>query len=89
MVFQDYTLFPHLTAIENIGLAPVRAGLMSKSEAELEAHRLLARVQLAEKATSYPAFLSGGQQQRVAIARALAMRAAGSTFRRADIGTRP
>lgn len=74
MVFQDYTLFPHLTAIENIGLAPVRAGLMSKSEAELEAHRLLARVQLAEKATSYPAFLSGGQQQRVAIARALAMR---------------
>ncbi len=74
MVFQDYTLFPHLTAIENIGLAPVRAGLMSKSEAELEAHRLLVRVQLAEKATSYPAFLSGGQQQRVAIARALAMR---------------
>jgi polar amino acid transport system ATP-binding protein len=74
MVFQDYTLFPHLTAIENITLAPVRAGLMSKPEAELEAHRLLQRVQLAEKATAYPAFLSGGQQQRVAIARALAMR---------------
>jgi polar amino acid transport system ATP-binding protein len=74
MVFQDYTLFPHLTAIENIKLAPVRAGLMSKPEAELEARRLLERVQLAEKATSYPTFLSGGQQQRVAIARALAMR---------------
>ena len=74
MVFQDYSLFPHLTAIENITLAPVRAGLMSKPEAELEAHRLLQRVQLAEKATAYPAFLSGGQQQRVAIARALAMR---------------
>ena len=74
MVFQDYTLFPHLTAIENITLAPVRAGLMSKPEAELAAHRLLQRVQLAEKATAYPAFLSGGQQQRVAIARALAMR---------------
>jgi ABC-type polar amino acid transport system ATPase subunit len=74
MVFQDYTLFPHLTALENITLAPVRAGLMSKPEAELEARRLLERVQLAEKATSYPTFLSGGQQQRVAIARALAMR---------------
>jgi ABC-type polar amino acid transport system ATPase subunit len=67
-------LFPHLTAIENIKLAPVRAGLMSKPEAELEARRLLERVQLAEKATAYPTFLSGGQQQRVAIARALAMR---------------
>lgn len=74
MVFQDYTLFPHLTAIENITLAPVRAGLMTKPQAELEARRLLERVQLAEKAAAYPAFLSGGQQQRVAIARALAMR---------------
>jgi ABC-type polar amino acid transport system ATPase subunit len=74
MVFQDYTLFPHLTAIENITLAPVRAGLMSKPEAEREARRLLERVLLAEKETSYPAFLSGGQQQRIAIARALAMR---------------
>jgi polar amino acid transport system ATP-binding protein len=74
MVFQDYTLFPHLTAIENIMLAPVRAGLMSRPAAEHEARRLLERVLLAEKATSYPAFLSGGQQQRVAIARALAMR---------------
>jgi len=74
MVFQDYTLFPHLTALENITLAPVRARLMTKQEAELAARRLLERVQLADKATSYPAFLSGGQQQRVAIARALAMR---------------
>jgi len=74
MVFQDYTLFPHLTALKNITLAPVRAGLMSQPEAELAARRLLERVQLADKATSYPTFLSGGQQQRVAIARALAMR---------------
>ncbi len=74
MVFQDYTLFPHLTAKENIMLAPVRAGVFSKADAEAEAHRLLERVQLAEKANSYPAHLSGGQQQRVSIARALAMR---------------
>ena len=55
-------------------LAPVRAGVFSKTDAEAEARRLLERVQLAEKANSYPAHLSGGQQQRVSIARALAMR---------------
>src|SRR5262249_33695775 len=71
---QDDRLFAHPTPIRNITLAPVRAGWLSKPEAELAAHRLLQRVQLAEKATAYPAFLSGGQQQRVAIARALAMR---------------
>ena len=73
MVFQDYALFPHLTVLDNIVLAPVRAGLYSQKDAEREARRLLERVRLAEKADTYPAFLSGGQQQRVAIARALAM----------------
>jgi polar amino acid transport system ATP-binding protein len=74
MVFQDYTLFPHLTIRQNITLAPVRAGIMSRPEADSEAKRLLARVGLPMKADDYPASLSGGQQQRVAIVRALAMR---------------
>ncbi len=74
MVFQDYTLFPHLTIQANIMLAPVRAGICDHTEAEREARRLLERVRLPDKAGTYPAFLSGGQQQRVAIARALAMR---------------
>ncbi|KAB2850886.1 MAG: amino acid ABC transporter ATP-binding protein [Hyphomicrobiaceae bacterium] len=74
MVFQDYTLFPHLDVVGNITLAPVRAGIMTLAEAKAEALRLLERVHLPEKAAAYPAFLSGGQQQRVAIARALAMK---------------
>jgi ABC-type polar amino acid transport system ATPase subunit len=74
MVFQDYSLFPHLTVLGNIALAPVRAGLCSRAEAESEARLLLQRVHLPDKAEAYPAQLSGGQQQRVAIARALAMR---------------
>jgi polar amino acid transport system ATP-binding protein len=74
MVFQDYALFPHLTVLGNITLAPVRAGISLQSEAEQEAHRLLARIHLPDKAQAYPEQLSGGQQQRVAIARALAMR---------------
>ncbi len=74
MVFQDYSLFPHLTVLRNITLAPVRAGRVAAAEADRLAHDLLARVLLPEKAHSYPAELSGGQQQRVAIARALAMR---------------
>ena len=74
MVFQDYTLFPHLTILGNITLAPVRAGIYHQAEADREGRRLLERVRLPEKADTYPAFLSGGQQQRVAIARALAMR---------------
>ena len=74
MVFQDYSLFPHLTVLANITLAPVRAGRASAAEAERHAHELLARVLLPDKANAYPAELSGGQQQRVAIARALAMR---------------
>jgi ABC-type polar amino acid transport system ATPase subunit len=74
MVFQDYALFPHLTVLQNITLAPVRAGVCGKAEAEAYARELLARVHLPDKAAAYPAALSGGQQQRIAIARALAMR---------------
>ncbi len=74
MVFQDYALFPHLTVLDNICLAPVRARVMSRAEAERTAYALLERVHLPDKANAFPALLSGGQQQRVAIARALAMR---------------
>lgn len=74
MVFQDYSLFPHLTVLSNICLAPVRAGVLSQDEARDDAHRLLKRVGLTDKADAYPSALSGGQQQRVAIVRALAMR---------------
>jgi ABC-type polar amino acid transport system ATPase subunit len=72
MVFQQFNLFPHLTALENVVLAPVVAGGALRHEAEKEARELLARVGLAERAGHYPGQLSGGQQQRVAIARALA-----------------
>ncbi|MCA0317714.1 MAG: amino acid ABC transporter ATP-binding protein [Proteobacteria bacterium] len=74
MVFQRFNLFPHLTALENIIEGPIQVRGRSKREAVEEAHALLKRVGLAEKANSYPANLSGGQQQRVAIARALAMK---------------
>ncbi|AMM31671.1 ABC transporter [Sinomonas atrocyanea] len=73
MVFQRFNLFPHLTALENIILAPTRVKRSPKTEATARAMELLARVGLASKANEYPAHLSGGQQQRVAIARALAM----------------
>lgn len=73
MVFQQFNLFPHLTVLQNITLAPVDRKKMTKSEAEEKAMELLNRVGLAEKKDQYPANLSGGQQQRVAIARALAM----------------
>ncbi|MCL1837047.1 MAG: amino acid ABC transporter ATP-binding protein [Treponema sp.] len=73
MVFQQFNLFPHLTAKKNIMFAPVDLGIMHKKEAEAKAHELLARVGLSDKADSYPWQLSGGQQQRVAIARSLAM----------------
>ncbi|MDO4566733.1 MAG: amino acid ABC transporter ATP-binding protein, partial [Oscillospiraceae bacterium] len=73
MVFQQFNLFPHLTALENIMMAPVTLKKMSRAEAETEARRLLDRVGLNDKADSYPRQLSGGQQQRVAIARSLAM----------------
>jgi polar amino acid transport system ATP-binding protein len=73
MVFQSFNLFTHLTALQNVTLAPIRVKKLSKDKAEAKARELLARVGLAEKAEAYPAQLSGGQQQRVAIARALAM----------------
>lgn len=73
MVFQQFNLFPHLTVLQNIMLAPVDAKIMTKEEAKKEAERLLERVGLIEKKDEYPPSLSGGQQQRVAIARALAM----------------
>jgi general L-amino acid transport system ATP-binding protein len=74
MVFQQFNLFPHLTVLENLTLAPVWVRRMPKKEAEDMAMQLLERVRIAEQARKYPAQLSGGQQQRVAIARALAMR---------------
>ncbi len=73
MVFQNFNLFPHLTALENIMLAPRTVKGVTKTASRENALRLLARVGLQDKATTYPAKLSGGQQQRVAIARALAM----------------
>ena len=73
MVFQHFNLFPHLTILDNITLAPVKLKLMSKAEAEKKAIELLERVGLADKAKSYPAQLSGGQKQRIAIVRSLAM----------------
>ena len=74
MVFQRFNLFPHMTVLENIMLAPMKVKQIARAEAEKTARELLARVGLAEKADAYPDNLSGGQQQRVAIARALAMR---------------
>ncbi|BCP55269.1 arginine ABC transporter ATP-binding protein [Kaistia sp. 32K] len=73
MVFQQFNLFPHMTALRNIAIAPVRVRGRSWAEAEEKAHQLLQRVGLSEHANKYPDQLSGGQQQRVAIARALAM----------------
>ena len=73
-VFQSFNLFPHLTALENVVEAPVSAQGRRRSEVEVEARELLARVGLADKADARPRQLSGGQQQRVAIARALATR---------------
>ena len=74
MVFQQFNLFPHLTVLENITLAPVLRKKMTQEEAERVAHELLVEVGLADKADARPKSLSGGQKQRVAIARALAMR---------------
>ena len=74
MVFQRFNLFPHMSVMENITLAPMKVRGISWEEAEKDAIMLLAKVGLSDKASSYPGQLSGGQQQRVAIARALAMR---------------
>lgn len=73
MVFQQFNLFPHLTVMENITLAPMQVRKWPKEKAEEVAHQLLNRVGIPEQALKYPGQLSGGQQQRVAIARALAM----------------
>jgi polar amino acid transport system ATP-binding protein len=74
IVFQQYNLFPHKTALENIMMAPIQVLGQQKDEVRERAHALLKKVRLEGKANSYPGELSGGQQQRVAIARALAMR---------------
>ena len=73
MVFQQFNLFPHLTVLDNMTLAPVLLKKMSKAEAEAKAMDLLGRVGLADRADAYPNQLSGGQKQRVAIVRALCM----------------
>ena len=74
MVFQQFNLFPHLTVLDNVTLAPRQVRRIPKGVAEAEAMQLLQRVQIPEQARKYPGQLSGGQQQRVAIARSLAMR---------------
>jgi polar amino acid transport system ATP-binding protein len=73
MVFQHFNLFPHLTVLQNITLAPIKLKLQTKQEAEANAMKLLERIGLPEKANSYPSTLSGGQKQRIAIIRSLAM----------------
>ena len=73
MVFQQYNLFPHKTALQNVMMAPVQVLKQNKAEVEARAYRLLKKVRLEGKEASYPGELSGGQQQRVAIARSLAM----------------
>lgn len=73
-VFQHFNLFPHLTAAQNVALAPIRVRRLDRSQADREARELLVRVGLEDKCGAYPRRLSGGQQQRVAIARALAMK---------------
>ena len=71
MVFQQFNLYPHMTVLQNLTLAPIKLQKVPKAQAEAEAMKFLVRVGLADKADSYPQNLSGGQQQRVAIARAL------------------
>lgn len=73
MVFQHFNLFPHLTVLQNITLAPVMLKIQTKEQAEQQAMQLLERIGLADKAAAYPPSLSGGQKQRIAIVRSLAM----------------
>ena len=73
MVFQHFNLFPHMTILDNVTLAPVQLGLMNKADAEKKAHELLKSVGVDDKAGNFPPQLSGGQKQRVAIARSLAL----------------
>jgi len=74
MVFQQYNLFPHKTALENVMMAPIRVLKEDKKEVETRARALIKKVRLEGKENAYPGELSGGQQQRVAIARSLAMK---------------
>ncbi len=74
MVFQNFNLFPHMSVMDNITLAPIKVRKMEKSQAEMTGQELLDRVGLGDKANAFPNQLSGGQRQRVAIARALAMK---------------
>jgi polar amino acid transport system ATP-binding protein len=80
IVFQQYNLFPHKTALQNVMMAPIQVLKEAPAEVEARARELLARVRLSEKADQYPGELSGGQQQRVAIARSLAMRPVAMLF---------
>jgi len=73
MVFQNFNLFPHMTVLENLTIAPIKLRNMPKKDAVAQALKLLSKVDISDKADAYPSMLSGGQQQRVAIARALAM----------------
>ncbi len=73
MVFQHFNLFPHLSILDNITIAPIKLGLMNKKQAEERGRALLERIGLSDKANAYPSQLSGGQKQRIAIVRALAM----------------
>ena len=73
MVFQHFNLFPHLTVLQNITLAPITQKLQNRTDAESNARRLLDRIGLLDKADAYPAMISGGQKQRIAIVRSLAM----------------
>ena len=88
IVFQQFNLYPHLSVLKNVTLAPIKVRKTDKTEAERLALDLLERVGIHDQAHKYPAELSGGQQQRVAIARALAMRPQGDAFRRAHFGAR-
>ena len=90
MVFQQFNLFPHLSVIQNITLAPIKVLKVRREDAEESAMELLTRVGIRdEQAAKFPGELSGGQQQRVAIARALAMRPQNHALRRADLSTGP
>ena len=80
MVFQHFNLFPHLTVLKNITLAPVKLKLLSQNQADEKAMELLERIGLADKADVYPSTLSGGQKQRIAIVRSLAMSPKGMLF---------
>ena len=88
MVFQQYNLFPHRTALQNVMMAPIHVLKRKKDEVEAQARKLIRKVRLEGKENSYPGELSGGQQQRIAIARSLAMNPGRHAVRRGDGGAR-